>query len=184
VYRRISDARIGRPSLGDVGAAQLQPRPVQLDFDRPLGNPQPGGDRGLGQILLVAQRKQRSLALGEVLQRRPQVGPLDRGDDQLLATRLDLFDLVCRIGARPRVVTEGLVADDRRQPLLAAAGIAQGRASTPGAEQGLLRDVLRLARVARVAVGQPQTNSLCLTPLPAIVTFVRMVPLRVDVANL
>lgn len=184
MYRRISDARIGRRRSGDVGAAQLQPRPVQLNFDRALRDPQPGGDRGLGQILLVAQREQRPLALGEVLQRRPQIGPLGRGDDQFLLPGLELFDFVCRVGARPRVVAEGLVADDRRQPLLAAAGVAQGRSTTPGAEQGLLRDVLRLARVARVTVGQPQTNSLCLTPLPAIVTFVRMVPLRVDVANL
>jgi hypothetical protein len=157
---------------------------VQLDFDRALRNPQPGGDRGLGQILLVAQREQCPLALGEPFQRRPQVGSLDRRADQLLVFRFDLLDLVCGVGARPRVVAESLVADDRRQPLLAAAGVAQGRASTPGAEQGLLRDVLRLAGVARVAVGQPQTDSLCLTPLPAIVTFVRMVPLRVDAANL
>src|ERR1700710_2492354 len=98
----------------------------------------------------------------------------------LLVPRLDLFDLICRVVSRPRVMPEGLIADDRRQPLLAAARIAQGRTTTPGAEQGLLRDVLRLARVARVTVSQPQTNPLCLTPLPAIVTFVRMVPLRVD----
>jgi hypothetical protein len=157
---------------------------VQLDFDRALRDPEPGGDRGLGQILLVAQREQRPLALREPLQRRLQVGPFGGDEDQFLLARLDLFDLVCRIGARARVMAEGLVADDRRQPLLAAAGVAQGGATTPGAEQGLLRDVLRLARVARVTVGQPQTNSLCLTPLPAIVTFVPVVPLRVDVANL
>src|ERR1700710_921938 len=102
----------------------------------------------------------------------------------LLVPRLDLFDLICRVVSRPRVMPEGLVADDRRQPLLAAAGIAQGGATTPGAEQGLLRDVLRLARVARVAIGQPHADPLCLTPLPAIVTFVALVPLRVDAANL
>jgi hypothetical protein len=157
---------------------------MQLHFDRPLGDPEAGGDRGLGQVLLVAQGEQRALALGEACECRAEVGALDRRDDQFVVPRLELFDFVCRVGAGSRVVAEGLVADDRRQPLLAAAGIAQGRAATPGAEQGLLRDVLRLARVARVAVGQSQTDSLCLTPLPAIVTFVRMVPLRVDLANL
>jgi hypothetical protein len=74
---------------------------VQLHFHRAFRDPQPGGDRGLGQILLVAQREQRPLALREQLQCRLQVGPIGRGDDQFLLARLDLFDLVCGIGTRP-----------------------------------------------------------------------------------
>jgi len=78
------------------------------------------------------------------------------------------------------VLAEGLVADDRRQPLVAALGVAQGRASTPSAEQGILSYVLGFARIARVAVGQPETDPVRLTPLPAVVVPATMLIRSVD----
>jgi hypothetical protein len=78
------------------------------------------------------------------------------------------------------VLAEGLVADDRRQPLVAAVGVAQGGAPTPGAEQGILSYVFGFARIARVAIGQPQTDPVCLTPLPAVVVPATMLIRSVD----
>jgi hypothetical protein len=78
------------------------------------------------------------------------------------------------------VLAEGLVADDRRQPLVAALGIAQGRAPTPGAEQGILSYVFGFARVARVAIGQTKTDPVRLTPLPAVVVPATMVIWSID----
>jgi hypothetical protein len=75
----------------------------------------------------------------------------------------------CEVGTDARVLAKGLVADDRRQPLVAAPGIAQGRAPTPGPEQGILSYVLGFAAIVRVAISSPKTDPLCLTPLPAIV---------------
>jgi len=98
-----------------------------------------------------------------------QIGELDRGENLLILGALVELDRRCRIGPDPRVLPEGLVADDRRQPVVAAAGIAQGRATTPGSEQGILSYVFGLARIARVAIGDSKTDPLCLSPLPVIV---------------
>jgi hypothetical protein len=82
------------------------------------------------------------------------------------------------------MLAEGLIADDRRQPLVAAIGIAQGRAPTPGPEQGILSYVLGFIPIARVAIRQPQTNPVCLTPLPAIVIPAAMPYRSADKTNL
>src|SRR5438128_12443439 len=74
-YRRVSGSRA---LLGHVLAAQLVARPVQADLDRPLGDPQPDGDRRLGQVLAVAQRQQLAVAAAEAQQGGLDLGPLDR----------------------------------------------------------------------------------------------------------
>jgi hypothetical protein len=98
-----------------------------------------------------------------------EVCQLDRREYLLVLGPLAELDRRGRIGAGPRVLAEGLVADDRRQPLVAGGGIAQGRTPTPGPEQGILSYVFRFARIARVAIGDSKTDPVRLTPLPAIV---------------
>jgi len=78
------------------------------------------------------------------------------------------------------VLAESLVANDRCEPLVATLGVAQGRAPTPGAEQGILSYVFGFARIARVAIGQPKTDPVCLTPLPAVVVPATMLIRSVD----
>jgi hypothetical protein len=98
-----------------------------------------------------------------------EIGQFDGRQHLLVLGSLAELDRRCRIGADPGVLAEGLVADDRRQPLIAAAGIAQGRAPTPGPEQGILSYVFGFARIARVAIGNSKTDPVRLTPLPVIV---------------
>jgi hypothetical protein len=99
---------------------------VEADLDRAVGDAEAAGDRLLGQVLFVAQLDQFAIALAEALERRMQVGPLDRGEDLLVLGALPVLGRVDRVGSHPRVVTEGLVADDRAQPLLAPGAVAKG----------------------------------------------------------
>jgi hypothetical protein len=78
------------------------------------------------------------------------------------------------------VLAEGLVADDRCQPLVAPVDIAQRRTATPGAEQGILSYVFGFAWIARVAIGKPKTDPVRLTPLPAVVVPATMLIWSVD----
>ena len=165
-------------------SAQLVAGAVQPHLHGPFRDAEPAGDRRLGQVLLVSHLQQPAVAFAEQLQRRVQVGELDRRQHLLVLGALAELDRRCRIGADPGVLAEGLVADDRRQPVVAAGGIAQGRAPTPGPEQGILSYVFGLARIARVAIGQSKTDPLCLTPLPAIVVPAAMPYRSVDRTNL
>jgi hypothetical protein len=142
---------------------------VQAHLHGPFRNPEPAGDRRLGQVLLVFHLQQAAVAVVEQLERGVQVGELDRGQYPLVLGALAELDQGCRIGTDPGVLAKRLVADDRRQPVVAAGRVAQGRAPTPGAKQGILSYVFGLARIARVAIRQSKTDPLCLTPLPAIV---------------
>jgi len=97
-----------------------------------------------------------------------QIGALDGRDELLVLDAFLRLDLGHRVGARAGVLPEGLVADDRGQPLLAAARIAQRRATSPRSQQRILGDVLRFAGIARVAVGEADAEPLRLLPLPAV----------------
>jgi hypothetical protein len=141
---------------------------VQPHLHGPLGDAEPAGDRRLGEVLVVAQPQQLPVALVEAVERGANVGPLDRVDDAIVVGSLLEIDDGDRVGANAGVLAEGLVADDRRQPLLATGVVAQGRAAAPGAKQGVLRYVLGLTRVARVAIGQTQADAMRFLPLPAI----------------
>jgi hypothetical protein len=141
----------------------------------------------VGEVLLVAQVEDLAVALAEALQRRVQVGELDRRQDPLVLGTLEQLDRlggVGRVGADAGVLAEGLVADDRRQPEVAPLRLAQGRAPTPGPEKGILSYVLGLARIIRVAIGDSKTDPPCLSPLPAVVVPATMPIRSVDSTNL
>lgn len=141
---------------------------MQANLNRSFGYLQKPRDRRLRQILAVAQHQQLAIALVEGCQRGVQVGSLDRGDDALVVGALESLGRGDRLGANAGTLAEGLVADDRRQPLVATLAFAQGRLAAPGAEQSILGDVLRLARIAGVAIGDPKANPVRFPPLPAI----------------
>jgi hypothetical protein len=141
---------------------------VQANLNRSFGYLQQLSDRGLRHVLSVAQHQQRSIALVEALESGMEVGALDGGNDLLVVGALLRFDRGDRLGTNAGTLTEGLVADDRRQPLVAALVLAQGRFTAPGTEQGVLGDVLGLARVAGVAIGDPKADPVCFPPLPTI----------------
>src|SRR3954469_15316710 len=174
----------GRNGRACVELAQLVAGPVQPHLYGSLRDSEPAGDCRLGQILLVAQLQQLAVALAQGRHRRMQVGQLDRGQHLLVFLSLAELDRRRQVRPHPRVLAEGLVADDRRQPLVASVGVAQGRAPTPGSEQGILSYVFGFARIARVAIGQSKTDPLCLTPLPAVVVPVTMLNRSVDATNL
>src|SRR4051794_19387564 len=172
------------PLLQDVHAAQFLARPVQPHLDRALRDAEPAGDRALGQVLLVAHLQQLALLLAQPVEGGVEVGELDRGKDLLVLLALPLLDRRGRVGPHAGVLAEGLVSDDRRQPLVAAVALAQGRAPTPGAEQSILGYVLGFARIARVAIRQTETDLLRFPPLPAIVVPVDMALWSADQTNL
>jgi hypothetical protein len=97
-----------------------------------------------------------------------KVGALDRSDDALVVGPFERFDRGDRLRADTGTMAEGFVADDRRQPFVAPSALAQGRLSAPGPEQGVLGDVLRLTRVAGIAIGDPEADLVCFPPLPTI----------------
>jgi hypothetical protein len=66
--------------------------PVQTHLDGAVGDPQPPRDRLLGQVLVVAQLDQLTVAIIEPFERRMQVGALDRGDDLLVLGALAALD--------------------------------------------------------------------------------------------
>src|SRR5690349_6033684 len=123
-----------------------------------------------GAAAVVVQRSEvQTVALAQQVECGVEVGQFDGGQHPLVLGSLAELDRGCRIGADPGVLAEGLVADDRGQPLVATAGIAQGRPPTPGPEQGILSYVFGFARIARVAIRHSKTDPVRLTPLPAIV---------------
>lgn len=142
-------------------------QPVQAHLDGAVRQAQPPRDRLLGEILVVAEAQQLTVALVEALERGMEVGPLHRGDELLVLGTLFRLDLGNRVRSPARVLAEGLVADDRRQPLFAAAAVAQRGAAAPGSQQGVLSDVLGFAGIARVAVGEPNAEAMRLLPMPA-----------------
>jgi len=97
-----------------------------------------------------------------------EIGALDRGDDALIVGPFEGLDRGDRLGADAGTVAESLVADDRRQPLVAAVALSQSRLSAPSAKQGVLGDVLSLARIIGVAIRDPETDSVRFPPLPAV----------------
>jgi len=107
-------------------------QPVQPHLDRTVGKTEAARDRLLGEVLGVAQLDQLALTVVKAADRGVQVGALDRGDDLLVLRPLDALKRRDRIGTNSGVEAEGLVADDRRQPLLAPACFAQRRAAAPG----------------------------------------------------
>jgi hypothetical protein len=141
---------------------------VQSHLNRSLRYLQHLGDRGLRHVLSIAKHQQLAVALVEALAGGVEVGALDGGDHPLVVGTLLRLDRGDRLGADAGALAEGLVADDRRQPLVAALVLAQGRLAAPGAEQGVLGDVLGLARVAGVAIGDPKANPVCFPPLPTV----------------
>lgn len=141
---------------------------MQPNLNRSFGYLQQLGDRGLRQILAVAQHQQLAVALVEAFERGVEVGPLDGGDHPLVVGALLRFNRGDRLGANAGTLAEGLVADDRRQPLVAALAFAQGRFAAPGTEQGVLGNVLGLARVAGVAIGDPKADPVGFPPLPTL----------------
>jgi len=141
---------------------------VQSHLNRSFGYLQQLSDRGLRQVLAVAQHQQLAIALVEALESGMEVGALDGGDNLLVVGALLRFDRGDRLGTNAGTLAEGLVADDRRQPLVAALALAQSRFAAPGPEQGFLGDVLGLARVAGVAIGDPKADPVCFPPLPTI----------------
>jgi hypothetical protein len=145
------------------------PHPVQPHLDRPFRYPQPAGDRLLSEVLVVAEAQQLPVALVEAFEGGVEVGALHGRDDPLVVGALLGLDRRDRIGADAGVLAEGLVADDRRQPLLAAGAIAQRRAPAPGTEERVLGYVLGFARVVRVAIRRAQADAVGLGPLPAII---------------
>jgi hypothetical protein len=155
--------------LREIDPPQLVASAVQPHLDRAFGDAEAGSDRPLGEILVVAHLQQLAVLLAEAAEGGTEVGKLDRGEDPRVLLALPLLEGRCQVRPQAGVLAKRLVADDRRQPLVATGGIAQGRAPTPGPEQGVLGYVLRLARIARVAVSEPETDPLRLTPLPAIV---------------
>jgi hypothetical protein len=142
---------------------------VQADLDGPLGDAEPDRDRRLRQVLAIAQRQQLAVAPVQPQQGGLDVGPLDRVEDAVVLGPLEVFDRLAQVRPQPCAGAEGLVADDRRQPLVAPFGVAQGGAPAPGPQQGILGDVLGFAAIAGVAVGGPQADSLRLAPLPTVV---------------
>jgi len=99
---------------------------------------------------------------------RVKIGPLDRGNDPLVLLTLPAIDLIDRVGPHPRVMAEGLVADDRAEPLLATSAVTEGGAATPSTEQRVLGDVLRLVGIAGVVIGHAQAETVRLIPLPTV----------------
>jgi hypothetical protein len=142
---------------------------VQPDLDRPFRDAQPAGDRLLGEVLVVAESQQLPVALVEAFERGVEVGALDGRHDPLVVGALVVLDRRDRVGTDAGVLAEGLVADDRREPLLAAGDVAQGRAPAPGPKQSVLGDVLRFARIVRIAIRRAQADAVGLIPLPAVI---------------
>jgi hypothetical protein len=105
--------------------------PVQTHLDGAIGDAEPPRDRLLGQILVIAKLEQLAVARVQPLQRRVQIGTLDGREDPLVLLALPALDRVDRVGANSGVLAERLVADDRRQPLLAPGVVTQRRASSP-----------------------------------------------------
>src|SRR4051794_1650811 len=98
---------------------------MEAHLDRAVGAPEPAGDPLLGQVLFVAQLDQLAVTLAEALERGVQVGALDRRDDLLVLGALPVLGRVDRIRTHPGVVAEGLIANDRAQPLLAPGAVAK-----------------------------------------------------------
>jgi hypothetical protein len=144
-------------------------QPVQAHLDRAVRQAKAPGDRLLRQVLGVAQVQQLAVGLVEARDRGMEVGPLDGRDDLLVLGALRRLDLGDGIRTPASVLAEGLVADDRRQPLLATTRVAQRRASSPSPQQRVLSDVLGFSRVARVAEGEANAEPLRLVPVPAVV---------------
>jgi hypothetical protein len=141
---------------------------VQSHLNRSFGYLQELGDRGLRQILSVAQHQQLAIALVEALESGVEIGALDSGDDLFVVGALLRFDRGDRLGADAGSLAKSLIANDRRQPLVAALALAQSRFAAPGPEQGILGDVLGLARAAGVAIGDSKADPMCFPPLPTI----------------
>jgi len=141
---------------------------MQSHLNRSFGYLQQLGDRGLRHVLSIAEHQQLAIALVEALESRVEVGALDRGHDLFVVGALLCLDRGDRLGPDSGALAESLVTDDRRQPLVAALALAQSRLAAPGPEQGVLGDVLGLARVAGVAIGDPKANPVCFPPLPTI----------------
>ena len=151
---------------------------MQANLDGPVGDAETAGDRRLGQVLVVAQADQLPVTLVERLQRGVQVGPFDRRQHPLVVDALIALERVEQGGSLAAVLAEGLVADDRRQPRLAAIGIAQGRAALPGPQNGVVGDVLGLDPALRIAICESHANPANLVPVPAIT---RLAPLDTPV---
>ena len=126
---------------------------MQAHLNRAVGDPKPAGDRLLGQVLVVAELDQLAVPLAEALERSLQLGALDRGDDPLVFDPFARLNRGDRVRANPRMLPKGLVADDRRQPVVAAGVVTQRRATAPGSQQCVLSYVLSLARVVGIAIG-------------------------------
>lgn len=142
---------------------------MQAHLDGAVGQPESPRDRLLGEILVVAEVQKLAVAIVKAFERGVEVGPLHRGNQPLVLGALFFLDLGDGVRPHARVKAEGLVANDRPQPLFAAAGIAQGGAAPPGPQEGFLGDVLGLAGIARVTVRQAYTETVRLLPVPAVV---------------
>ena len=137
--------RAGWASARNIDPLETGAGAVEADLDRSFRDPEAEGDRRLGQVLGVAHLDDLAVAVAEPVERCVEVGPFDRCQDLLVSSPLVRLDRRDRVGADPGVNAEGLVADDRHQPLLPALGLAQRRLPPPGAKQGFLGDVLRFA---------------------------------------
>lgn len=142
---------------------------MQTHLDGAVGQPESSCDRLLGEILVVAEMQKLAVALVKALERSMEVGPLHRGDQLLVLNALFCLDLGDGVRPHACVKAEGLVANDRPQPLFAAAGIAQRGAATPGSQESFLGDILGLAGIARVTVCQAHTETVSLLPVPTFV---------------
>ena len=159
--RPVTEARTPRRSLSRARCRRT--------FDGPFGDAEPARDRRSGS----GPRRSAARAAGG----RVRSGVLSaacRSARSTVATTCSssappcVSSCVDRVGTDAGVLAKGLVADDRRQPLVAPRRLAQRRASAPGAKQGVLGYVLRLARILGVPISHAQTDPVCLTPLPAI----------------
>ena len=141
---------------------------MQSHLNRSFGYLQQPGNRGLRHVFSITEHQQLAIAVVEALESRMEVGALDRGHDLFVIGALLRLNRGNRLGPNSGALAERLVADDRRQPLVAAFALAQSRFAAPGPEQGVLGDVLGFARVAGVAIGDPKANPVCFPPLPTI----------------
>src|SRR6185312_13194554 len=97
-----------------------------------------------------------------------EISPLDGGDDPLVVGAFLRFDCGDRLGSNTGALAKSLIADDRRQPLATPLALTQSGLAAPGSEQGVLGDVLGLARIAGVPIGNPEANPVRLPPFPTI----------------
>lgn len=141
---------------------------MQSNLNRSFRYRKQAGNRRLRQIFAVAQHEELPVTGVQAAQSGLEIGSFDHVHRPVVVDRVESLHGGDRLRPNAGVVAKGLVADDRGQPLPAAADIAESSATPPGTQQCVLGYVLRLAWIARVAVGHSQAYLVRFAPLPSV----------------